>query len=424
MNQTIQKTMNNTTKHPFLHEHLAVIGAAGKMGAGIALVLLEERLRVEAEAFGQIVSTKPLLTLVDTSSEGLSKLKRYLREQLLRYTEKNIVLLRRYFANNDTLISNREIVDYFMEKGFESVQFTESLEALKHVTICFEAMSEDVEAKKSVYKQIDAIARSPPIYFSNTSAIPISILNEGGNLDGRIIGFHFYNPPPVQAVLEMVALPSSNNDLKNRALEIAKVLGKTVVNANDVAGFIGNGYLIREITTACALVQSLNPEYSLPQAVCMVEEVSREYLLRPMGVFQLVEYVGFDLVLKIGSIMNAYLPKPLYDETLVAFLKLCRPHFAESKIVGNLLGALPKGHMPWKSLSKDANRATKIQHYMAELQKETTIGSMLAKKMLKGTSDSADQLIKTQVAASYEDVDTVLKKGFYHLYGANEYGKL
>jgi 3-hydroxyacyl-CoA dehydrogenase len=408
--------------HPLLQEHVAVIGAAGKMGAGISLLLVQERLRAEAEAFGVIKPRHTVITLVDASRDGLLQLKLYLRDQLLRYAEKNIVPLRRYFANNQELVSNREIVDHFIEQGLEIIQITDSLTGLQDVTLCFEAIDENVDSKTALFKAIDAIAKKPPLYFTNTSAIPISVLEGAAGLAGRIIGFHFYNPPPVQTLLELVSLQEASGKLCTLAVDIAKTLGKTVVPANDKAGFIGNGYLLREVISSCHAVKGLLSKHPLPTAVGMVEQVSGEFLLRPMGIFQLVEYVGFDLVLKIGAIMNRYLPAPLYDEELVSFLKQCRPYFGEKNVAKELIGPLPPGHLSWKALAKDRDKESKIKSYMQQLHMETTCGAQLAMTLLKGTRDSARTLVQEGVAASARDVDVVLKEGFYHLYGADVYG--
>lgn len=410
--------------HRLLLEKIGVVGAAGKMGSGIALLLLQEMARVESACFGAMGKRKRALVLIDTSDAGLDRLKIYLRDQLQKYAEKNIIALRRYFANHPALVSNREIIDYFVVSGMDIIATSSEISEMRDVTWAFEAISEDVEDKAALFTRVDSMCRQPPLYFTNTSAIPISVLNDKANLQGRIIGFHFYNPPAVQTVLELIPLEDGNAALTSLACDIGKWLGKNCIFSHDVAGFIGNGYLLREVTAGCRIVRDLQQTgISLSAAVAMVDHASAEFCLRPMGIFQLVEYVGFELILKIGAIMNTYLPKPIYGADFESFLKECRPFFKHKSDLSSLLGALPEGYRPWKMLSNDVDKVEKIQYYLQQLHKASTPGAAIAKKLLKETAEIAEQLVQEHVAMSLDDVDMILKEGFYHLYGAKAFSE-
>ena len=107
-----------------MHEYLetcAVIGAGGKMGSGIALLLLQEMARTEAEKTGKIAGNGRLY-LVDMNDDILTGLQSYLKKQMLRYTEKNIVALRGYYKDRPDLLENHEIVSEFISTALSMVR--------------------------------------------------------------------------------------------------------------------------------------------------------------------------------------------------------------------------------------------------------------------------------------------------------------
>lgn len=404
-------------------ENISVIGAAGKMGSGISLLLLQQLAMRELKMNGTVGKNGKHLKLVDASGQGFDRLKGYLRAQLQKFAEKNIITLRENLASNEALVSNKEMIDYFVIGAMDIACLRSSVVEIEDTTLCFEATYEDVDAKVSLFKAIDALSLNPTLFFTNTSAIPISVLNEQAGLEGRIIGFHFYNPPPIQKLLEIIPLDNGNARLTERGVEIAKLLNKTIVFSKDVSGFIGNGYLIREIVAGCSAVKKLMPTYSLADAVFMVDRASCEFLLRPMGIFELVEYIGFDLALNIGNIMNRYLQKPIYGAEFPSFLKECRAFIPKGASLGEerflkLLGPLPEGYIPWKALSKDPSRDVKIENYLKALRSSNSQGALIANQLLLETDAIAKGLVSDGVAVSLSDVNCVLENGFYHLYGA------
>ncbi len=246
-------------------QNVAVVGAAGKMGSGISLLLLQEMAHIEAEQKGKAGTGAFRLILIDTSEKGLDALRHYLHEQILKYAEKNINDLRRFYVRNPKLVSNQEIIEAFVEGALDLIHCETSLEKAKHATLIFEAIIEDVEAKVQLFKSLVAGRKDEAYFFTNTSSIPISILNEKAQLHNRLIGFHFYNPPAVQKLLEVIAPDHMEPALKSLALELAKRLRKTVVHSGDVAGFIGNGHFIREALFACHKVHELTSQYTLEE---------------------------------------------------------------------------------------------------------------------------------------------------------------
>lgn len=439
---------------PFIaFHHIAVLGAAGKMGTGISLLLLQEMALCQLQQVAQKRSKEQFrLVLIDVSRQGLEGLRKYLLSQLQRYAEKNIIALRKAAAEAPSLISNREIIEFFLAGAMEIVQFATSIEEAKDAQLIFEAIVEDIERKATLLSAVKSLSLENPYFFSNTSSIPLSILNTKADLDGRIIGFHFYNPPAVQKLLEIIPLEKGNEELKILAVELAKNLNKQVVFSKDVAGFIGNGYFLREVAFASALAQKLSVKHGLMQSIYLINKVTQEFLLRPMGIFQLIDYVGLDVVARVGEILNNYLQVPFYqNELLEPLLKVgkCGGQFSDGsqkegffqytnqKMSGIFdlqtkaycllenagwkpacdawLGN-PPGGLSWKMLSNSANSHELIQSYFIQLQDESSEGAKIALEFLHNLQDIVQQLVKDGIATSPEDVATVLKKGFYHLY--------
>lgn len=432
---------------------VAVIGAAGKMGNGISALLNQEMARIEAEKKGLTGSGHYSLTLIDPNEEALFSLKKYLRQQLIRFAEKNIGRLRKYYSSNPKLISNEEIIDDFIQGSQDTIRFETDLQKAKDSTLIFEAISENIPLKVETMKAIRN--HKNQYFFSNTSSIPISLLNRLAQLDNRIIGFHFYNPPIVQKLVELIIPTATQSDLKEMASELVNRLGKVSVNSHDISGFIGNGHFLPEVIFACKLARDLKNRYSFSweKSIYILNEITKHYLIRPMGIFQLMDFVGIDICNNIATIMREHVPLPeLKDEWLE---KMCS--------VGAVGGQYPNGVQKdgcfqydntaikgiynlekkrfdsisdlqleckqllesieapsWKNLQNDPEKDKKISLYFNHLNKTKTFAGEIALTFFKKSQEIALGLVKRHVADSIQDVNTVLKNGFFHLYGIIE----
>lgn len=433
------------------YRNVGVIGAAGKMGSGIALLLAQElgRRRLTPEGRGQ----RYKLTLMDTNDEALDGLKRYLRAQLLRHAEKVTVMLRQGYADRADLVENAEIIDAYIDDTLDLARFTTDLGALSGCHMVFEAIAENIDLKVKVYRTLKAQCGPETWFFTNTSSIPIGVLDEQAGLDGRIVGFHFYNPPAVQRLLEMITSPRTQPSLVAGAKQITQDLGKKLFPANDIAGFIGNGHFMRDALHGIAEMEKLIPGRDFASAVYMVNRVSQDWLVRPMGIFQLIDYVGVDVTQCILAVMDRFVPgQNLHSELIDRLMglgvrggqnadgsqkdgffqyargaitavydperKAYRP--LDPSWTGPLdaeLGPLPAAHAPWKVLSRDRGKEQKLAAYFAALKGTDTLGARLALAYLKRSKEIGEYLLSSGVAHSADDVNGVLLNGFFHLYG-------
>jgi 3-hydroxyacyl-CoA dehydrogenase len=183
-------------------ENVAVLGAAGKMGSGIVLLVAMEMADVSLKPENR--SRRRVLHAVDVSHEALGGLMKYLREQVLKAAEKKIVALRKVYADRADLVENGDIVRQYVTDVLDVVRPTTMLAAAAEANIIFEAAPEDLALKLKLFAPTATDNPRQPWVFTNTSSIPIEEIDEKAKLGGRIMGFHFYNPPAVQRLVELI----------------------------------------------------------------------------------------------------------------------------------------------------------------------------------------------------------------------------
>ncbi len=437
--------------------NVSVIGAAGKMGSGISLLLAQEMAKQKLKPENKDVPYR--LNLIDVNEMALDGFVKYLKAQLTKAGEKTTVLLRGLYKDREDLVENYDIIAAFVDDAMSVVRMGTDLNMVKNSHMIFEAIVEDKAIKVDLLKKLDRLCSNDTVYFTNTSSIPIQVLNAEANLGGRIIGFHFYNPPAVQRLAELIAADQTKPELKEMSLELAKRLRKIIVPSNDIAGFIGNGHFLRDGLYAIREAKRLAPEYTLPGAIYTMNKVSQDLLVRPMGIFQLIDYVGVDVYQCISETVSGYIKgEDLKDDLLAkmvekkilggqradgsqkdGFLKYEKGRPAgvydldkgEYKMfdpkgwsgeIDKKLGAYPQGTTPWRGLLMDPKKADKLSAYFKNLNATETFGAKLAKAYLKKSKEIGKFLVESGVAKSADDVNGVLVNGFYHLYGPiNDY---
>ncbi len=434
---------------------VAVLGAAGKMGSGILLLTAAEMTDASLKPENKIKVFS--LFAIDISEEALQGLRKYLKTQLLKIAEKKTVGLRQFYHDRPELIENEDIIRQYVNDAMSLVHFTTRLESAYNAHVVFEAAVEDADLKVNLIREIIDNSAETPWFLTNTSSIPISELNKKAGLNGNIVGFHFYNPPAVQRILEFVAPDGCNPDLLDFSLKLARNMKKVVVQPGDFAGFIGNGFLMRDILHGIAQAEKLAGEMGFPQAVYVINRISNDFLVRPMGVFQLMDYVGIDVCQKIMLVMADRLNKPELHSPLID--KLIRMgvkggQYADGSQKPGILkyekgkpaevfdpekneyvsiesfrdecdayiGKLPESHKPWKSIIRMPEKDGLLVAYFGELNKMDSEGALLALDYLRNAKSIGQQLVDSGIAKSAADVNTVMTTGFYHTYGIiNEY---
>lgn len=434
-------------------QNVSVLGAAGKMGSGILLLTAIEMADLSLKPENR--NKHFVLYAMDVSGEALSGLMKYLKTQVLKIAEKKIVTLRDVYADRADLITNEQIINQYIEDVLFLVRPVTVLEATYDSHIIFEAIKEDPDLKVKVFKQIDQNSKTTPWFFTNTSSIPIHEIESKAKLNGRVLGVHFYNPPAVQKLVEIIKTQNTQQELVDFAYSFSKNLRKIIVPSEDVAGFIGNGHFMRDALHGIHEAEELTRSYAFAESVYMINKVSQEFLIRPMGIFQLIDYVGIDVCSYIMSVMNPWMKNENLQSSLLdkmieqgvkggqnpdgsqkdGFLKYEKGKpvaiydVNQKKYISGFqqkcdkeLGELPLSVKPWKAVVGDKNKDNLLFSYFNELKSMDTLGATLAKKYAKRSREIGLQLVSGNVAHSKEDVNTVLLTGFFHAYGPiNDY---
>jgi 3-hydroxyacyl-CoA dehydrogenase len=436
-------------------EKVAVLGAAGKMGSGIVLLVGLEMADLWLRPENR--SRTYVLYAVDVSDSALAGLVRYLRDQVRKSAEKRIVALRSVYADRADLVDNRDIIEQYVADVLAIVRPTTTLESATGARVIFEAAPEDVELKLRLLAPTASDRPDGPWVFTNTSSIPIGEIDERGRLGGRAMGFHFYNPPAVQKLVELIPAAATRSDVSEFAQALAKRLRKTVVMSRDVAGFIGNGHFMRDLLHGIAEAERLSATMPFVEAVYSVNRVSQEFLVRPMGIFQLADYVGLDVCQLIMRVMDSRLEgqrlhSQLIDRLLEQGVRGGQNHdgsqkdgffhyeqgrpvaaydpgsrryvaFAEFQALADQrLGPLPEPALPWKVAVKRPDKDAALAEFFAKIQALRTPGGELARRYGARSRAIGLQLVADGVAASAADVNQVLLTGFFHAYGPiNDY---
>jgi 3-hydroxyacyl-CoA dehydrogenase len=431
-------------------QNVTVLGAAGKMGSGILLLTAIEMadLSLKPENKGKTF----VLNALDVSHAGLAGLMRYLKAQVLKAAEKKVSLLRKSYKHRADLIENGEIIDQYVFDVMTIVRPVTTIESAYESNLVFEAIIENMPLKVKILSQIFANNKNLPWVFTNTSSIPIHELDEKAGLDGRVLGFHFYNPPAVQKLVELIVTDKTKPELIEFATAFAKSLRKIIVPSNDFAGFIGNGHFMRDALYGITEAEKLAKDISFPEAVYIINKVSQDYLIRPMGIFQLIDYVGVDVVQFIMNVMNPYLKdEDLHHVILDQYMELGVKggqnsdgsqkdgflKYEKGKPVAiydpakknyiaiddfqakcdEKLGKMPESTVPWKAVVGKPNREEVFKKYFSELKGMDQFGTKMAVTYAKRSKEIGLQLVNSKVAQKSEDVNTVLLTGFFHAYG-------
>jgi len=216
----------------------------------------------------------------------------------------------------------------FVEKGklpaasrdaaLKRLAFTTATADLKGCDIVIEAVTEDLELKNALWRELDKLCGSDTIFASNTSSLTIAAMAAATQRGDRFVGLHFFNPVPLMPLVEVVRTVTTSEETFRRAFAFAKSLGKEPVAAKDNSGFIVNLLLVPYLLDAIRAVE---------HRVASVPDIDKAMQLGcgyPMGPLTLLDFVGLDTTYKIAEIMFTeyreprYAPPPLLRRMVIA----------------------------------------------------------------------------------------------------------
>jgi len=250
-----------------------VVYGAGTMGNGISHVFAQNGYSVH------LVDMKQ--EFLDRALTAITKnLDRQIKKEIITEDEKNTTLARIHCSTEVT-------------GGKESFLF-------------IEAIPENAELKKKIFKELDELAEPDAILASNTSSISITELAAATSRPEKVIGMHFMNPVPIMKLIEVIRGLATSDETFNNIMALSTELSKTPVEVHDYPGFISNRILLPMINEAV---------YCLMEGVASAEAIDTVMKLgmnHPMGPLTLADFIGLDVCLHILNVLHDGLGDPKY----------------------------------------------------------------------------------------------------------------
>ena len=168
-----------------------------------------------------------------------------------------------------------------------------------------EAATENVPIKLKIFEQLDEIVQENAILATNTSTISITKIAGATKHPDRVIGTHFFVPPPAMKLLEVIPGILTSEETEKAAYEFAEIIGKTAIKAPDTSGFLVNRMLVPMQNEAIFLVMEGNDPKDIDQSMKLGANF-------PMGPLELTDFAGLDTVLAVMTQMYEDLGDPKY----------------------------------------------------------------------------------------------------------------
>ena len=200
----------------------------------------------------------------------------------------------------DRQVSRERMTKEDMDATLERISITTDYEDLKDSDLIIEAIAEDMDLKKQVFKKLDDLCKEDTILATNTSSLSITEIASSTNRPDKIIGMHFFNPVPGMKLVEGIKGIATSDETKETIMELSEKVGKTAVEVEEAPGFVVNRILIPMINEGVGI---------LADGVASAEDIDQSMQLganHPMGPLALGDLVGLDVCLAIMDV--------LYDE--------------------------------------------------------------------------------------------------------------
>jgi enoyl-CoA hydratase / 3-hydroxyacyl-CoA dehydrogenase len=194
----------------------------------------------------------------------------------------------------DKLVEKNKINKQESDKIYDKITPVVDLkEALTDTDLLIEAVPEDLKLKKRVYSEVDQFSQEKTIYSSNTSTLPISEISQLTNRPDKFIGVHFFNPPQLMKLVEVIPGANTDNSIVDLGMNFVKTLGKNPILCNkDVPGFIVNRIFIPLVHEAAYCLESDG------KSMTQIDSSVKFKMFLPMGIFELADYTGLDVIHK------------------------------------------------------------------------------------------------------------------------------
>ncbi len=264
-------------------EKIVVFGA-GTMGHGIATVFAANDFSV---------------TILDVDQKYLDNARIKIKKNLEKMTSKGAVI-------------------GSVDEALNRIEFTTDLNIANDADLVVEAIIENVEEKKRLFKKLNEIVNSQAILASNTSSISITQLGSYTDRPENVVGMHFFNPVPVLKLVEIVKGLGTSDDTITKVTDLAKKVGKVPVLVADYPGFVANRILMPFINEG---IYTLQENIATKESI---DSIAKLGFNMPMGPLELADLIGLDVCLDIMNVLyrdfgnQKYSPCPLLKKMVAA----------------------------------------------------------------------------------------------------------
>ncbi|HVH93487.1 MAG: 3-hydroxyacyl-CoA dehydrogenase family protein [Nocardioidaceae bacterium] len=200
------------------------------------------------------------------------------------------------------------------------ITFTTEMADVKDCGLVVEAVVEQLPVKRSIFQRLDEVVGPDAILATNTSSLSVTEIGTATSHPGRVIGLHFFNPAPVQKLVEVIRTVVTEPDVLDDVAELARTLGKTPVICGDKAGFIANALLFGYLNHAASMFES---RYASREDL---DAAMRHGCGYPMGPLALLDLIGLDTAYEILDTMykqgrdRLHAPVPILKQMVTAGL--------------------------------------------------------------------------------------------------------
>lgn len=200
------------------------------------------------------------------------------------------------------------------------ITLTTSMGDLAVADLVIEAVVESIEVKKSIFRTLDDVVRPDAILATNTSSLSVTEISTANSLPGRVIGVHFFNPAPVQNLVEIIRTVVTEPQVLADVQGLLRDLGKNPVVCGDKAGFIANTLLFGYLNHAVAMYEG---KYASREDIDAAMRFGCGY---PMGPLALLDLIGLDTAYEILDTMykqgrdRLHAPAPILKQYVTAGL--------------------------------------------------------------------------------------------------------
>lgn len=213
--------------------------------------------------------------------------------------------------NLDRKVSKEKIKEEDKIQILSRLEKTIDLEKAKDCDLVIEAIVENIQIKKQLFKDLDDICKKETILATNTSSLSITDLSVSTNRPDKVIGMHFFNPAPVMKLIEVIDGMLTSEQTHQTILELSTQLGKTPVSVKESPGFVVNRILVPMINEAIGI---------FAENIASAKDIDDAMKLganHPIGPLALGDLIGLDVCLNIMEVLytefgdSKYRPHPL-----------------------------------------------------------------------------------------------------------------